>query len=199
MKTILTTLFFLIYTIIFSQSDSVKNYYKKIVFGNEFNSKDTTGEYRWKTDVKLFVVGEKSTEMTYELNRVVSELNTLINTIEIKVVDTQSEANVTIIFGSKQDYINYDRSVEPYVKFNEGLFSVSNKGKELYQGSMYVNVRGNLTLNEKKHLLREELTQLLGLFNDSYLYKNSIFYQGWTSTTEYSQIDRELIKMLYNK
>lgn len=182
----------------FTQADSVKNYYKKIVFGNEFDPKNTEGEYRWKKDVKIFVMGEKSTELMNELSKIVDELNSLINPIEIEVVNTKEESNVVVIFGSKQDYINYDRSVEQYVKHNEGLFSPYHKGKELYVGSMYVNVKGNLTDNQKRHLLREELTQLLGLFNDSYLYQNSIFYQGWTDTTEYSEIDKELIKMLYN-
>ena len=63
---------------------------------------------------------------------------------------------------------------------------------------MYVNMEGNLTMNERKHLLREELTQILGLCNDSYQFENSIFYQGWTDTTEYAEIDKELITMLYN-
>ena len=50
---------------------------------------------------------------------------------------------------------------------------------------------------KKKHLLREELTQSLGFFNDSWLYPESIFYQGWTDVTEYSEMDKEIIKMLY--
>ena len=63
---------------------------------------------------------------------------------------------------------------------------------------MYVDIyRAND--QEQKHLLREELTQSLGLFNDSYKYPESIFYQDWTTTTEYAQIDRELIDMLYNE
>lgn len=52
---------------------------------------------------------------------------------------------------------------------------------------------------EQKHLLREELTQSLGLFNDSPKYRESIFYDGWTTTTEYSDLDREPIQMLYNE
>jgi hypothetical protein len=32
---------------------------------------------------------------------------------------------------------------------------------------------------------------------DSYRYKDSVFYQGWTSVTQYADIDRALIEMLY--
>ena len=35
--------------------------------------------------------------------------------------------------------------------------------------------------------------------NDSYLYEDSIFYAGWTDTTEYMEIDRTLVSMLYRE
>ena len=63
---------------------------------------------------------------------------------------------------------------------------------------MYVDIERTSTNDGQKHLLREELTQSLGLCNDSYDYPESIFYQGWTETTEYAEIDKELIQMLYN-
>jgi hypothetical protein len=63
---------------------------------------------------------------------------------------------------------------------------------------MYIDTYRNGDETSHKHLLREELTQSLGLFNDSWEYPESIFYQGWTTTTEFAPIDRELIDMLYN-
>jgi hypothetical protein len=51
----------------------------------------------------------------------------------------------------------------------------------------------------KKHILREELTQSIGLLNDSMKYPNSIFYQGWTFPTEYTELDKEVIKRHYNR
>ena len=35
--------------------------------------------------------------------------------------------------------------------------------------------------------------------NDSWTYEESIFYQGWSGTTEYAQIDKVLIEMLYRE
>ena len=62
---------------------------------------------------------------------------------------------------------------------------------------MYVDINKANTL-EQKHLLREEFTQSLGLAKDSGLYDDSIFQSEWTSTTEYSTIDRDLIRLLYH-
>ena len=52
---------------------------------------------------------------------------------------------------------------------------------------------------QQKHLLREELTQALGFPNDSYKYEDSIFQQRWTEVTEYSILDKEIIRLHYNR
>jgi hypothetical protein len=38
----------------------------------------------------------------------------------------------------------------------------------------------------------KELTQSLGLLNDSWKYPKSIFYQGWTTTTSFSKMGKEV-------
>lgn len=197
MKTLILFLFTLIGVISFTQVDSVKNYYKRIAFGNEFNG-DISGEKKWNTDVKIFIIGVPDADLSEELTKILKELNDLIDPIELSITNNRAEANVIVLFGSKSDFIELDSRVEPYVKYNEGLFMIEYINGEIDYGEMYVNTKGKLTAKEKKHILREELTQLLGLCNDSYMYKNSIFYQGWSDGTEYAQIDKELIKLLYN-
>jgi hypothetical protein len=144
--------------------------------------------------MKIYVEGEKIDYLMVELNDIVSELNNIINTIEIEIVKNPKDANMFIYLGSSDGFANYcpnlDRSL---LTNNWGLFSVGS-----VKGYMYVDInRANEV--EQKHLLREELTQSLGLFNDSYKYPESIYYQGWTTTTEYAPIDVELIEMLYNE
>jgi hypothetical protein len=48
------------------------------------------------------------------------------------------------------------------------------------------------------HLIREELTNGLGLMNDSWQYPESILYQGWTDVILYAPIDRAIIGLLYD-
>ena len=62
---------------------------------------------------------------------------------------------------------------------------------------MYVDTeRANAI--EQRHLLREEFTQSLGLAKDSERYPSSIFQSDWTRTTSYTELDRELIRLLYH-
>jgi len=168
-------------------------YFKEVALGSEFEPSKTQ-LYRWTTDVKIYVYGQNSPELNQELSEIVSELNQIINPIDIEIVNDRSSANMFIYFGSYIDYKN----VRPQEDFSllEGNWGFFHQYDN--EGYMYVDTERASEL-EQKHLLREELTQCLGLSNDSYRYPESIFYQEWTTVTEYAPIDRELIDMLYNK
>ena len=133
-----------------------------------------------------------------ELSKIIFDLNTLIDPIEIKIVDSASQANFFIYLGSSEWYNNNVPQSKPYTNSNYGLGWVSLDGKTIIRSDVYVDMYKSITLNEKKHLLREEVTQSLGLFNDSWSYSNSIFYQGWTEVTEFSDLDKKIISKLYN-
>ena len=132
-----------------------------------------------------------------ELEDIVSELNGLISTIEINIVSNESDANFIVLFGSAQDFNNYDEESIGYTDHNQGLF-IAYGGTNLTRATMYVDIKRTKRDDAQKHLLREELTQALGLSNDSYDYPESIFYQGWTETTEYTELDKDVIRMMYN-
>ena len=177
-------------------SPEAKEYFKKVAYGNEFNSGNTSLK-KWNQDVKIYVVGDKRDYLMSELKDIVSELNGLISTINITIVSNESDANLIVLFGSAQEYNEFESNSVGYTDQNQGLFIVYGR-EELTHATMYVDIERTSTNDGQKHLLREELTQSLGLCNDSYDYPESIFYQGWTETTEYTELDKELIQMLYN-
>ena len=64
---------------------------------------------------------------------------------------------------------------------------------------VYMGIATDVTdQQDRNHLILEELTQSLGLMNDSYQYGDSIFQSEWTETQSLANIDYELIYMLYN-
>lgn len=174
-------------------SPQAEEYFREIALGSEWGGTRET-PWRQREDLHIFVQGQMSSELEGELTRIVIELNSLIEPIEIKVVPTQAAANYVIFLGPWKDFWNSWPEVNgERLEHNWGYFQVRRGW-----GLMYVDTyRANI--GEQKHLLREELTQSLGLFNDSPKYRESIFYAGWTTTTEYSDLDRELIQMLYNE
>jgi len=178
--------------------DEINSYFREICVGSEYgNGKNI---YKWKHDVKIFVKGEKRDYLMNELRRIINELNTLIKPIKLKIVNTMSEADFIILFGTHTEFKKMNPNDSKLIDKNWGYFTcgVNDKTRSIIYGEMYVDLYRTSSKDEQRHLLREELTQALGFCNDSWKYPNSIFYQGWTTTTEYDEIDREIIKMLYN-
>lgn len=124
--------------------------------------------------------------------KVISELNELVGDLELELV--QGNANVDIHFEPESKF----RSILPgYVPGNTGFFWVWWHGSDIYEATVLIASDQWVPQQIRSHLIREELTQALGLMRDSYSYPESIFYQDWTSVTEYSDIDREIIRILY--
>ena len=70
----------------------------------------------------------------------------------------------------------------------------------IYRSSIYINTNNSLVVQESTIL--EEITQSTGLSNDPESYKNSIFYEHKSvediNTKEYSELDKDVIKLLYH-
>ena len=175
------------------------SYFKEVALGFEFGNESKITR-RWEGNMKLFIGGKPTPALLAETNRIVNEINDLSsNEFNVEVVSDSIQSNFYIYFGSGNSYAAIFPSQSSYVASNWGLFSVSyTSSSVLFKGHMYVDInRANLI--EQKHLLREELTQSLGLARDSDLYPESIFQQSFsTKTTEYAPIDRDLIRLLYH-
>lgn len=174
--------------------NETNEYFNEIVYGSEFDEEDRTVPYKWKKDMNIYIDGQKNDYLIFEIKKVINELNKIINSINIKIVPLKKDANFFVFFGDYQTFDQkYNLFFPEYLLNNWGYF-------ELYYdtGVMYVDVNRAKNFEAQKHLIREEITQSLGLVNDSWKYENSIFYQGWTTTNSYSEIDIKLIDLLYN-
>jgi len=178
--------------------ESVIEYFNEVALGFEFGSASEVTR-KWKADMKIFVGGNKQQELMTELQTIIGEINTLASDgFSASVVTDTLQSNFYIFLGSGGDYAKKFPALSTLVLSNWGLFNVSFHGSnEIYNGYMYVDTdRSNST--EEKHLLREELTQSLGLAKDSNRYPDSIFQANWTTTIEYSDIDKDLVRLLYH-
>lgn len=193
---------------LFSQEINVNSYFNEIAYKNEFSNEVMIK--KWYNNINIFICDYKKDNyysdtimneidsLKKELSRIIFDLNNLIDPIEIRIVNSADQANFFIYLGSSDWYNNNVPQSKPYTNSNYGLGWVSLDGQKIVRSDVYVNLYKNLTLKEKKHLLREEVTQSLGLFNDSWSYQNSIFYQGWTDINEFSDLDKKIISKLYN-
>ena len=176
----------------------VISYFKEIALGFEFGTSSEITR-KWCSDLKIFVGGDISNDLNVELNNIVNEIRNLVtDNFSIQIVNDSSQSNYYIFFGSGDEYSKIFPSQANYVDSNWGLFSVRwNASNCLTRGNMYVDIYRANTI-EQRHLLREELTQSLGLAKDSFKYPNSIFQSSWTQTLNYMEIDKDVIRLLYH-
>jgi hypothetical protein len=197
MKTLFTFLFVLFSINIFSQ-DTISDYYNEITGGSELGS--SKSKYKFCKDVKIYVYGEKNDTLMDELKKIVVELNELIESVNIEIVNDSLISNVELYIGSGEyfrSFINYG-SVYKWSYIAQGfVISFPNNGC-LNASLVFVNTELTKGMERKKHVLREELTQSLGFGNDSYKYPDSIFYELYSDKTTYSDLDKSIIKKHYN-
>jgi len=167
-------------------------YFFEIAFGVEFGTSEPLIR-KWEESIYIEIFGEPTPADLQTLDQIISELNLLLDgAIQLGVVD--SGGNFEIYFRPETTFS--DR-LDTYEPVNYGFFWVWWNNNVINYAVMLIASEG-ITQQERSHLIREELTQCLGLMQDSWLYPESIFYQGWTDTTEYLPIDRAIIKMLYS-
>jgi hypothetical protein len=116
-------------------------------------------------------------------------------------VEERNTANFLIFVSDGETFAQYEPNARPYLSNNNGLVWIYWDGNyNITQGSMLVDITKLAELDCQKHILREELTQGLGLLNDTFDHPTSIFYQGYTCYPSYAEIDLELLEIfLSNK
>jgi len=167
-------------------------YFTEIALGAEFGD-ETPVIKKWTDDVRIKINGEPTEEDLQTINNIVNDINKIITGLRIKIVDKNE--NLSITFSPESDFTSIDPN---YVPTNYGFFWAlwHDDNFIIYNASILISSIG-ITQEERSHLIREELTQSLGLMNDSNKFEDSIFYQDWTNITEFSEIDRAVIKLLY--
>lgn len=165
------------------------DYFMEIALGTEYGGAAPIS--KWTGNIRIMAHGDPTEEDMTNLNQVVAELRTLTG-LDIGIVG--EDADIDIYYIPCTDFKQY---IPSYVEGNWGYFSYNTRGDgEIWQAVIGIDT---ILTNQpaRNHLLREELTQSLGLGNDSYDYEDSMFYQGWTLTQSYSDIDRTVIELLY--
>ena len=170
---------------------SAMDYLSEIGFGVEYGSAAPV-LHKWTQDVRIKVHGSPTEADRQTLAQVVSELNTLVGETNLELVD--ETANLEAYFSPESHFSGIEPTCVPT---NLGFFRVWFDGEGAIQQGRVLIASEGVTQAERSHLIREELTQSLGLFKDSWEHSDSIFYEGWTTTDGYGTLDRATIRLLY--
>lgn len=186
----------------YSSDPKTMEYFNEICLKNELNSEIRKSPKKYKKNVRIYVYGNYDQFMLDEINNVISDLNDLIDPINFSIVNDKSESNMVIYFGDYDSFIrqNPDLKHINQIRNCEGFFKTkSNKSNEIKSSIIFINLPKQDSNNDTRDVIREEMTQSLGFYNDNWSYPESCFYEGQNEVLEYSEIDIKLIKLLYNE
>lgn len=167
------------------------DYFLEIAMGSEFGRASPVVR-KWARDVRIKAIGSPTDKDRMTLNRVIEDINAIIGRTKLRI--DEQRPDVEIYFVPESDFTIYEPNYRPT---NFGCFWIWWNGSfEIVRARIMIST-DRITQEERSHLIREELTQILGLMRDSWAYRESIFYQGWTATTAYAEIDEVNIEILY--
>lgn len=171
----------------------IVDYFLEVGLGTEYGNASPVVR-KWRTDLTIEVEMPEAPHAGdwQHLHEVIADLNDLLEPISVRLVS--SGGNVRIRFAPESEF---PELLPSYVPGNEGFFHVWWDGRgSIYRAEILISTTV-IDSGRRAHLIREELTQALGLMRDSRIYPDSIFYQGKSSVGRYSAIDSEVIRFLY--
>lgn len=172
-------------------SASDLDYFAEVALGAEYGTSAKVVR-KWAGDVLVEVFGVPDEDDLAALDAVLADLRTLMPGRRIERVE--EGGNLEIHFAPEDQFATIDPN---YQSTNYGFFWVWWGGDNLLLRSRVLISTTDISQEARSHLIREEVTQSLGMMNDSWRYPESIYYQGWTRTRDYADIDRRVIEMLY--
>lgn len=170
------------------------NYFFAITIGSEYAKTKVDYIVKWtKPTVTVRTDGTMTSGDKSCLAAVIADFNALSQSTDLQLT-TAKTSDIVMHFAPMTKF----KSLEPsYVKGNDGFFHVEWTNYVLRMGNILVRSTG-ITQTARCSIVREELTQAMGLMKDSYQYADSIFYQRYSTPTKYSALDKQIIALLYD-
>lgn len=170
------------------------DYFQEIALGSEYGDHMPTIGKWGKDTIGVSVNGTHSENDMACLNQTISDFNTLSS--RVKLNREEASSDITIHFAPEATFGNI---LKEYVPRNMGFFWTRGNNLGVLNEATILIDTSAVSEIERCHLIREELTQSLGLMNDSPQFSDSIFYTEWTRTTAYSELDKKAINLLYGE
>ena len=185
MKKILFTLLFLNSILCFSQ----KNFTMA-----EFNLITDNGQ-KWNNNIKIFIYGDCSFSDSVTIVKTITEFNSILETVQIELVDDISLSNTVMYFTTDNDFIKLFPWSEKDVKNSTGITYTNVAGKKITKVRLHIDITECRKYSCMPITIRHEMFHILG-FGHIENEENTILK---SRSEEFSERDKEMISLLYKK
>lgn len=165
-------------------------------FTPEYAGDDRDFLLRWTEPIRASIAGAYTPEEEAFFEAFLDQLNQAgLQTFPgIMRVAPEYDPNMVITYCPLAEMGNY---VQGYVPGNWGMFYYYYENWALVHANIAI-ATDVTTLEDRQHLLLEEIVGALGLTNDIYTYSDSIVYQPWTTMQQLSDLDWLMLGYLYS-
>lgn len=180
------------------------NYFYETVFYEDYVGKLDICK-KWNKDLYFYVNGDFSVHDADDVQSVISHLTSLDLPVNFDTASDSSSANVSVYYGS-YPYLEErmglkNREYEPFA----GVGYTHKSNSEIVWAKVgiandarkYKRVSKQDSTKLRYHILLEESVQVLGVTGDSWQYPHSSFFEGAGLSPTLSDIDKEVVKLLY--
>lgn len=166
-------------------------YFHELVFHTELDN-GTTNLNKWDENIYISLFGNYTYQDSIEIEDIIEDINNILIDVNIRYA-ISAKGNLKISFIDPQKFSDYNRMAS---NSYHGFFYLKTNRNKIERAHILVN--NNLSGDNRMHTIREEITNSLGLINDSYRFSESILYQFMNKNTSFSYIDIKMIQLLYN-
>lgn len=178
----------------YSNSEII-DYFCDVVFSSELDGY-VGYACKWTSPIKYRIYGERSDEDIALFGELVEYLNGVEGFPGMSEAETPDEANFEIYYTTEAAMPGLFNN---YIEGSWGMATFWWQ-KDTHE---IVKARSAIVCDvtdqyAKNTVMLEEITQAMGLGNDSLVYPDSLYYQNWSQPQKMPYIDRCIFELLYN-
>jgi len=167
-------------------------------YGNNYNNVG-----KWNINVvRIKVIGSPTDEDMNTLNQAIDDINNNVKNIHLEIDDrNQMEADMEVYFISHSEFSQY--SVDPLEADGFTMWRVStsdiyggNSAGEIFKARVFIGT-DQKSQERRSHVIVHELAHALGLHHNQN--QNSVLCKYGPDLTEYTDLDKTMMRMLYRE
>lgn len=174
-------------------SAEVLNYFYEVALHSEADSNKKTSSAKWNKDILVYMNEDTPLVFKNGVLNTIAQLNRLQLPIQLLVTADKQKATMHVYFGSRDELELQD---------NIGGQGLITQDRDGWIASAVVKIPVGadqpIPASHIESIVLEEITQCLGTIGDSYLYPMSVFYERPNSVRALADIDKQVLRLLYD-
>ncbi len=176
-----------------ASSLAVQGFYES-AFQGEYGDTQRGATIRWTGPIVILMKGDYTGEDVAVLARLLYSLaENVKNLPQLSLTTLPAGANVTM------DFVPYERMRDAVPDYQEGNVGFVRVNYEAYTvSSAQIAISSTASQKKRSAVIREEVVNMLGLLNDITLTRRSIISKREKKVSDLTNIDYEMLNLLYS-